>query len=117
MEYSGEVSDVRPFICACDCVVLPSYREGTPKSLLEASAMAKPIITTDAAGCREVVEDGITGFMVPVKDAKKLAEAMRELIELSIEGRAAMGRAGREKVVKEFSEKQVIETYFHELGL
>ena len=116
-DYLGETSDVRPFICAADCVVLPSYREGIPRSLLEASAMEKPIITTDAAGCREAVEDGITGFMVPARDAAKLAEAMRELMELSSGRRAAMGRAGREKVMKEFNEKQVLDTYFHELGL
>ena len=59
--------------------------------------MERPIITTDTAGCREVVEDGITGFLVPLRDAKKLAEAMQELVELSSEGRAAMGKAGREK--------------------
>ncbi|MDD5428209.1 MAG: glycosyltransferase family 4 protein [Candidatus Omnitrophica bacterium] len=116
-EYGGEVSDVRPFICEADCVVLPSYREGTPKSLLEASAMEKPIITTDAAGCREVVEDGVTGFAVPVKDAERLAAAMQRLIELPAGERAAMGRSGRGKIVNEFSEKQVISAYLRELSL
>jgi glycosyltransferase involved in cell wall biosynthesis len=117
VEYLGEASDVRPFICASDCVVLPSYREGTPKSLLEASAMEKSIITTDAAGCREVVEDGVTGFSVPIKDAKRLSEAMQKVIELSFEERETMGKAGRSKVIREFSEKRVIEMYFYELGI
>ena len=116
-EYLGEFSDVRPFICASDCVVLPSYREGTPKSLLEASAMEKPIITTDVPGCREVIEDGVTGFIVPIRNVTKLAEAMRKILELSSEERVAMGKAGREKVVVEFSESKVIESYLRELNI
>jgi len=116
-EYLGEFSDVRPFICASDCVVLPSYREGTPKSLLEVSAMERLVITTDAVGCREVVDDGITGFLVPIKDFRKLAEVMQKVIEMFPEKRIAMGRAGREKVLREFNEKEVIECYLTEFGL
>lgn len=115
--YLGETSDVRPFICASDCVVLPSYREGTPKSLLEASAMQKPIITTDAVGCREVIEDGITGFTVPVKNPELLTEAMLKVMALPLEQRIAMGKAGREKIVREFSEAKVIESYLNYLIL
>jgi len=117
VEYLGETSDVRPFVCASDCVVLPSYREGTPKSLLEASAMEKPIITTNAVGCREVIDDGITGFQVPVKDSQKLAEAMQEVMRLSSEKRQAMGNSGREKMLREFSEEMVIDTYLRELAI
>lgn len=115
-EYLGEFSDVRPYICASDCVVLPSYREGTPKSLLEASAMGKPIIATDAVGCREVVEDKITGYVVPVKNSDELAGAMRKLIKMPAEERKSMGKAGREKILQEFSEDMVVGTYLRNLG-
>ena len=72
IEYLGVSDDVRPHIAAADCVVLPSYREGTPRTLLEAAAMAKPIVATDVPGCREVVEHGRTGFLCQVRDAKDL---------------------------------------------
>jgi glycosyltransferase involved in cell wall biosynthesis len=104
----GEVSDVRPIIAKSDVVVLPSYREGIPRSLLEAAAMAKPIITTDAVGCREVVDDEINGFLVPVKDAPALARAMERMIN-DPEMRKRMGKAGRKKVEREFDEKIVIQ--------
>jgi glycosyltransferase involved in cell wall biosynthesis len=115
VEYEGETSDVRQFICRAHCVVLASYREGTPKSLLEASAMAKPVITTDAVGCREAVIDGVTGFKVPVKDVQRLAEAMQKMAGLSAVQREALGSAGRRLMVDEFSEKQVIRRYLREL--
>jgi glycosyltransferase involved in cell wall biosynthesis len=103
----GEVSDVRPIIAESDVVVLPSYREGTPRALLEAAAMAKPIITTDAVGCREVVDDGINGLLVPIKDSSSLAKAMEQMIR-DPEMRKRMGEAGRKKVEREFDEKIVI---------
>jgi glycosyltransferase involved in cell wall biosynthesis len=109
IECLGEVEDVRPFIAEADVVVLPSYyREGVPRSLLEAAAMAKPIITTDAVGCREVVDDGINGLLVPVKDAEALARAMIWMIE-NPEVCQRMGKAGREKVEREFDEQFVVE--------
>ncbi len=111
----GEVKDVRPFICQVDCVVLPSYREGIPRSLLEASAMEKPIITTGAAGCRAVVENGINGFSVPVKDWRALFDAFCKMIELKPEERLKMGKAGREKVKKEFEESIIIDSYLKEI--
>ena len=103
----GEVSDVRPMMEKSDVVVLPSYREGIPRALLEAAAMAKPIITTDAVGCREVVDDEINGLLVPVKDAPALARAMERMIN-DPEMRKRMGKAGRKKVEREFDEKIVI---------
>jgi len=103
----GEVSDVRPMMAKSDVVVLPSYREGIPRALLEAAAMAKPIITTDAVGCREVVDDEINGLLVPVKDAPALARAMERMIN-DPEMRKRMGKAGRKKVEREFDEKIVI---------
>jgi len=104
----GEVSDVRPMMEKSDVVVLPSYREGIPRALLEAAAMAKPIITTDAVGCREVVDDEINGLLVPVKDAPALARAMERMIN-DPEMRKRMGKAGRKKVEREFDEKIVIQ--------
>ena len=81
IEYLGATTDVRPYLDEADVFVLPSYyREGTPRSTLEAMAMAKPIITTDSPGCRETVIDDCNGYLVPVRDAAKLAEAMRKLV-------------------------------------
>lgn len=79
-EYAGGTFDVRPYLEACAVYVLPSYREGTPRSVLEAMAMGRPVITTEAPGCRETVEEGINGFLVPVKDSGALAGAMEKFI-------------------------------------
>ena len=108
VNWLGEVTDVRSVVASADMVVLPSYyREGTPRCLLEAAAMGKPIITTDAAGCREVVDEEVSGLLVPVKDGKKLAQAMIRLIQ-NPEMRRTMGKAGRKKVEREFDERFVI---------
>ena len=115
ISYLGETNDVRPFIAEADCIVLPSYREGTPRSLLEASSMAKPIIATDAVGCREVVEDGVNGFLANVRDSVDLAEKMERMLSLPRQNRVEMGRRGREKVIREFDEKIVIESYLAEI--
>lgn len=80
IEYLGRTLDVRPYIAQSSVYVLPSYREGTPRSVLEAMAMGRPIITTDAPGCRETVVGGRNGYLVPVKDAKRLAEAMEKFV-------------------------------------
>ena len=112
VKYLGAVSDVRSFICQADCVVLASfYREGVPRSLLEAASMGKPIITTNAVGCREVVDDRINGYLVPVKNPKALAEVMIRMIEVGGKKRKEMGEKGREKMVKGFEEQKVIEKY------
>jgi len=108
VKWLGFVKDVRPVLADADVVVLPSYREGTPRSLLEAAAMAKPIIATNVVGCREVVEDGVNGLLVPVKDVAALAQAMIRMIE-NPDIRERMGRAGQTKVAKEFDERLVIE--------
>ncbi|MCD6048117.1 MAG: hypothetical protein K0S08_1764 [Gammaproteobacteria bacterium] len=79
--YHSEVEDVRPFIAQSSILVLPSYREGTPRSVLEAMSMGRPIITTDAPGCRETVQPEINGYLVPVKDAEALAHAMEKFIK------------------------------------
>lgn len=111
VNYLGVADDVRPFIAESDCVVLPSYREGTPRTLLEAAAMGRPIVTTDAVGCREVVDDGVNGFLCRLRDAIDLAEKLEQLVKLTPEARHEMGRKGREKIEREFDEKIVIAKY------
>lgn len=111
VKYLGVSDDVRNEIATVDCVVLPSYREGTPRSLLEAAAMCRPIITTDAVGCREVVDHGLTGFLCKVRDAEDLAEMMNQMLLLSPENRKEMGLRGRNKMEVKFAEKIVINKY------
>jgi glycosyltransferase involved in cell wall biosynthesis len=111
IEYLGEAHDVRPFIAASDCVVLPSYREGVPRTLMEASAMGRPIVATDVPGCREVVAEGVNGLLCEVRNADSLAERLAQMLDMSGEARRAMGERGRQKVAAEFDERVVIEKY------
>ena len=106
VRYLGHVSDMPQLMKEVDLVVLPSYREGVPRSLLEAAACALPIVTTDVPGCREVVNHRENGLLIPPRDAKALAAAIRECYERPAE-RERMGRAGREKVLREFDERLV----------
>lgn len=118
IRYLGEVADVRPYLEGCGCVILPSfYREGVPKALLEAAAMELPVITTNVPGCRDAVEHGITGLLVEARDTHALVEAMDSIIKMKEDQRREMGRRGREKVIREYSEKVVIETYCSQIGL
>ncbi len=102
IEYRGFENDVRPVLRKTDCVVLPSYREGLPRIILEGLAMAKPIITTETAGCEETVEPGQNGFLVPIKSSTKLIEAFEKFMALDHKQQRAMGDAGRLKAEKEF---------------
>jgi len=111
VNYLGVSDDVRIQIATADCVVLPSYREGTPRTLLEAAAMARPIITTNAVGCREVVDDGANGYLCNVRDAADLTEKMEQMLTLSPEQRSEMGLRGRAKMEVEFDEQIVIKKY------
>jgi glycosyltransferase involved in cell wall biosynthesis len=111
IEYLGEAHDVRPVIAAADCVVLPSYREGVPRTLMEASAMGRPIVATDVPGCREVVADGVNGLLCKVRDAASLAQQMARMLDMRDDERQAMGERGRHKVVEEFDERGVVERY------
>lgn len=113
--YLGDADDVRPHLARADCVVLPSYREGLPRVLLEAAAMGRPLIATDAPGCREVVDDGVNGYLCSPRDAHDLAEKMERMIALSPGERAAMGLRGREKAQREFDERFVIRSYLDAL--
>jgi glycosyltransferase involved in cell wall biosynthesis len=106
IEYLGKVADVRPAIAASSVYVLPSYREGTPRTVLEAMAMGRPIITTDAPGCRETVVHGDNGFLVPVRSVPELAQAMERFIEdpaLTLR----MGRRSREIAETKYDVRQV----------
>lgn len=111
VEYFGHVDDVRSYLEKSDIVVLPSYREGMPRSLIEAMAMGKPVITTNRAGCKDTVDDGLTGFLVPARDPFRLASAMTRMIEMGPKDRNFMGRRARQKAEKEFDQKIVIENY------
>ena len=111
IDYQGEKKDIRKFIAEADCIVLPSYREGTSNILLEAASMEKPIITTNTTGCKETVEDEVTGFLCKVKDAEDLADKMEKMYLLSEEDRKTMGRKGRQKIIKEFDKQIVINAY------
>lgn len=111
VELLGYVEDLRPCIAEADCVVLPSYREGTPRSLLEAAAMGKPLIATDVPGCREVVHDGQNGYRCRVKDPQDLARTMLCMMRLSDAQRQAMGLASRKLAEEVFDENRVIEKY------
>lgn len=112
IRYIGVSDNVREEIVHAECIVLPSfYREGTPRTLLEAAAMARPIVTTDSVGCRDVVDDGINGFLCRPMDASDLAEKMARIAAMSADEREVMGLRGREKVEREFDEQIVIDKY------
>ena len=115
IDFLGHDDDVRPHIASADCVVLPSYREGTPRTLLEAAAMGKPIVATDVPGCQEVVDDGETGLLCRVRDAEDLAAKMIEIVDIGHARRDAMGQAGRGKMERQFDERLVIEAYLSAL--
>jgi glycosyltransferase involved in cell wall biosynthesis len=107
VEWIDEVQDVRPYIRAADVVVLPSYREGLPRTLLEASAMGRALIATDTEGCREVVVDGQNGYLVPVRDAQALAAAMCRMIDAPA-CIGTMGASARTRAEASFDEQLVI---------
>lgn len=111
INYLGTSEDVRDFISKSTAVVLPSYGEGIPRTLLEASAMEKIIITTDITGCRDVIVDNITGFLCKVKDANSLADVLEKTINLTEAERKIMERKGREKMLSEFDQKLVFKEY------
>jgi glycosyltransferase involved in cell wall biosynthesis len=107
IEYLGRLEDVRPAIAQSRIYVLPSfYREGTPRTILEAMSMGRPVITTDAPGCRETVEHGVNGFLVPVKDAGALAEIMEKFIEQPSLAES-MGRESRRIAEQKYDVRKV----------
>jgi len=111
IEWHGFQEDVRPFYCMADCVVLPSYREGVPRVLLEAMAMEKPIITTDAPGCRNVCVDGVNGFLVKPRDVESLYLAMKKAVEMGEVELRKMGKKGREIVEQKYEISKIVGEY------
>ncbi len=108
LQWLGHIDDMPALFASVDVVVLPSYREGLPKGLIEAAACAMPLVTTDVPGCREVVSDGIDGLLVPARDAAALAAAIARLHDDPLLARQ-LGIAARAKALAEFDERIVIE--------
>jgi len=114
--YHGMIKNVSEFLEGMNCVVHPTYYpEGLSNVLLEGSASGRPIITTDRSGCREVVEDGINGYMIPQKNSKKLIEAIERFLSLTNDEKKTMGLAARAKVEREFDRQIVVEAYMKEI--
>ncbi|MBB4004833.1 glycosyltransferase family 4 protein [Aurantimonas endophytica] len=111
IDYLGSCEDVRPHLAEAHCVVLPSYREGTPRTLLEAASMAKPLIATDVPGCRQVVDDGENGYLCRPRDVPDLAAKMLAMLALGHQDLNSMGLAGRLKMEREFDEAIVLAQY------
>ncbi len=112
VNYLGVTDDVKQFIAQADCIVLPSfYREGTPRTLLESASMAKPIITTDNVGCRDVVDHKVNGYICESKNVEDLTKKIEMFLKLNDQDRKVMGQKSREKMIKEYDEKLVIEKY------
>lgn len=114
--YHGPQSDMTPYYAMCSCFLYPSYYpEGMSNVLLEAAASGRPVIAADRAGCRETLEDGVTGFLVPVNDEKAVIAAAEKILKMSREERKAMGQRGSEKIRKEFDRALVVQAYWEEI--
>lgn len=114
--YHGLQKDVTPFYEKCSCFLYPSYYpEGMSNVLLEAAASGRPIIAADRAGCRETLEDRVTGFLVPVNDEKAVINATERILKMNSEERKIMGQHGRKKICKEFNRELVIQAYLKEV--
>lgn len=111
VEYQGFTHDVRAFLALCDTCVLPSYREGIPLTLLEAGSMAKPLITTDAPGCRDIVIDRENGLLVEIKSVESLSRAMQEMLDMPPQNRAQMGVRARQICIEKFSISRTLVHY------
>jgi glycosyltransferase involved in cell wall biosynthesis len=116
VEFLGGTPDVRPFLGNCHVFVLPSYREGTPRTTLEAMSIGRPVVTTDVPGCRETVIDGTNGFLVPPGDAQSLAHAMKRFLE-SPELIPDMGMKSREIAENKYDVNKVVAVMMDAMGL
>ena len=116
INYHGMVRDVKGFLKGIHCTIHPTYYpEGLSNVLLESSACGRPIITTDRSGCREVIDDGVNGFIVKQQDSQDLIEKIERFLNLSAQERIDMGLAGRAKVEREFDRQIVVEKYIEEM--
>ncbi|NQX88250.1 MAG: glycosyltransferase family 4 protein [Halioglobus sp.] len=109
IEWLGPSDSIEEIYSQVDCVVLPSYREGMPKSLLEAGAMGLPVITTNVPGCRSVVEDGVNGLLCEARNSSALRQAMQRMLEMTREERQNMGKEGRLLIARKYDEQRVVE--------
>lgn len=117
IQYHGEQKDMIPFFQMAHCVVHPSYYpEGMSNVLLEAAASGRPVIATDRSGCRETVEAGVTGYLIPVRDEKALVDALEDFLSLTWEDRIRLGQAGRKKMEQEFDRRIVVRKYLELLN-
>ncbi len=115
IEYKGFQTDMHPFYKEASAIVLPTYHEGMSNVLMEAAATARPVIATNISGCKEIVEDGVTGFLCEPKDAAGLQEALKKFLALPTEERARMGLRGREKMEREFDRNLITDVYIKEI--
>lgn len=116
IKYLGKTSDVRPYLKDVHCTIMPSYHEGMSNVNLESAANGRPVITTDVPGCRETVDDGVSGFLVKVKDPQSLIEGVEKFLNLPYEQKKQMGLEGRKKVEREFDRQMVIDAYMKEIN-
>jgi glycosyltransferase involved in cell wall biosynthesis len=111
LSHAGRTDDVRPFIAAADAVVLPSYREGMPRALLEAAAMARPLLASDVPGCREIARDGVNGLLFEARSEQAIADAVERFIAAEGAKRLEWARASRDIAESEYDERLVIDAY------
>ena len=116
IHYLGHQDNIRHILSQSDIFVLPSYREGLPRTTMEAMSMGLPIITTDVVGCRETVENGVNGFIVPPKDSLALAEAIGQLLK-DANLRQTMGKESRLKAVRAFDIATIVDKHLEVYGL
>ena len=113
IDYLGETDDVRPYIEHAHALVLPSYREGMPRTVLEAAAMGRPAIVTDVPGCRHAIEPEVTGWLCEVRNSESLTEAMQCFVAMAPEQRQAAGNSARRRMEEHFSEDRVVQAYLN----
>lgn len=113
IEYIGVKNDVRDDIASADCVLLPSHHEGMANTLLEAASMGKPLIASNISGCKEIIDEGLNGYLCKVRDTESLASAMEKMLNISEVDREMMGQYGRNKMIVEFNRKDVVDSYIN----
>ena len=115
IKHLGLTTDVRPYIANVHCTILPSYHEGMSNVNLESAANGRPVITTNVPGCKETIDDGITGYLIKPKNAEDLIQKVEMFIKLPYEKKKEMGIAARKKVEQEFDREIVIDAYLKEI--